>query len=44
VIRRVRCLAEEQRRAWLRTTVANIAVSGFRREAAWRAVLSAALG
>jgi RNA polymerase sigma factor (sigma-70 family) len=32
----LRCLAEEQRRAWLRTTVANIAVSGFRREAAWR--------
>jgi RNA polymerase sigma-70 factor (ECF subfamily) len=32
----LRCLAEEQRRAWLRTTAANIAVSGFRREAAWR--------
>ena len=32
----LRCLAEAQRRAWLRTTVANIAVSGFRREAAWR--------
>jgi RNA polymerase sigma-70 factor, ECF subfamily len=32
----LRCLAEEQRRAWLRTTVANVAVSGFRREAAWR--------
>jgi RNA polymerase sigma-70 factor, ECF subfamily len=32
----LRCLGEEQRRAWLRTTVANIAVSGFRREAAWR--------
>ncbi len=32
----VRCLAEAQRRAWLRTTVANKAVSGFRREAAWR--------
>ena len=30
------CLADEQRRAWLRATVANIAVSGFRREAAWR--------
>jgi RNA polymerase sigma-70 factor, ECF subfamily len=28
--------AEEQRRAWLRATAANIAVSGFRREAAWR--------
>jgi RNA polymerase sigma-70 factor (ECF subfamily) len=32
----LRCLADEQRRAWLRTTTANIAVSGFRREAAWR--------
>jgi DNA-directed RNA polymerase specialized sigma24 family protein len=32
----LRCLADEQRQAWLRTTVANIAVSGFRREAAWR--------
>jgi len=32
----LRCLAEEQRRAWLRTTVANIAMSGFRREAAWQ--------
>ena len=32
----LRCLAQEQRRAWLRTTVANIAVSGFRRETAWR--------
>jgi RNA polymerase sigma factor (sigma-70 family) len=32
----LRCLAEGQRRAWLRATVANIAVSGFRREAAWR--------
>src|SRR5215469_1801019 len=32
----LRCLADEQRRGWLRTTVANIAVSGFRREAAWR--------
>jgi RNA polymerase sigma factor (sigma-70 family) len=32
----LRCLAEGQRRAWLRTTAANIAVSGFRREAAWR--------
>jgi len=32
----LRCRAEEQRRAWLWTTVANIAVSGFRREAAWR--------
>jgi RNA polymerase sigma-70 factor, ECF subfamily len=33
---RLRCLAEEQRRGWLRATVANIAVSGFRREAALR--------
>jgi RNA polymerase sigma-70 factor (ECF subfamily) len=32
----LRCRTEEQRRAWLRTTVANIAASGFRREAAWR--------
>jgi RNA polymerase sigma-70 factor (ECF subfamily) len=32
----LRCLAEQQRRTWLRTTIANIAVSGFRREAAWR--------
>ena len=32
----VRCLAEAQRRAWLRTTVTNTAVSGFRREAAWQ--------
>jgi RNA polymerase sigma factor (sigma-70 family) len=32
----VRCLAEEQRRGWLRATLANIAVSGFRREAAFR--------
>jgi RNA polymerase sigma-70 factor (ECF subfamily) len=32
----LRCRAEKQRRAWLRTTVANIAASGFRREAAWR--------
>ena len=32
----LRCLADEQRRGWLRTTVANVAVSGFRREAAWR--------
>ena len=33
---RLRDLAEEQRRSWLRSTVANIAVSGFRREAAFR--------
>ena len=32
----VRCLAEDQRRGWLRATLANIAVSGFRREAAFR--------
>ena len=32
----LRCLAEEQRRSWLRATAANIAVSGFRREAALR--------
>jgi len=32
----LRCLADQQRRGWLRTTVANIAVSGFRREEAWR--------
>jgi RNA polymerase sigma-70 factor (ECF subfamily) len=32
----LRCLADEQRRRWLRTTVANIAVSGFRREVALR--------
>jgi RNA polymerase sigma factor (sigma-70 family) len=32
----LRCQADEQRRGWLRTTAANIAVSGFRREAAWR--------
>ena len=32
----VRCLAEAQRQKWLRTTVTHIAVSGFRREVAWR--------
>lgn len=32
----LRCLADDQRRGWLRTTLANIAVSGFRREAAFR--------
>jgi RNA polymerase sigma-70 factor (ECF subfamily) len=32
----LRCMADGQRRGWLRTTAANIAVSGFRREAAWR--------
>jgi RNA polymerase sigma-70 factor (ECF subfamily) len=32
----VRGLAEEQLRGWLRSTLANIAASGFRREAAFR--------
>jgi RNA polymerase sigma factor (sigma-70 family) len=32
----LRSLAEEQRRGWLRKTLANIAASGFRREAAFR--------
>jgi RNA polymerase sigma-70 factor (ECF subfamily) len=32
----LRCLTDEQRRAWLRTTVVHIAVSSFRREAALR--------
>jgi RNA polymerase sigma-70 factor, ECF subfamily len=32
----LRCLAEEQRQGWLRATVVNIAVSGFRRDAALR--------
>jgi RNA polymerase sigma factor (sigma-70 family) len=32
----LRDLTEEQRRSWLRRTVANIAVSGLRREAAFR--------
>jgi RNA polymerase sigma-70 factor, ECF subfamily len=32
----LRCMAEEQRRAWLRRTLANITVTGFRREAAFR--------
>jgi RNA polymerase sigma factor (sigma-70 family) len=32
----LRCLAEDQRRGWLRKTLANIAVSGFRRDAAFR--------
>jgi RNA polymerase sigma-70 factor (ECF subfamily) len=34
--RTFRCLADDQRRAWLRTTVANIAASSFRRDAAFR--------
>jgi RNA polymerase sigma factor (sigma-70 family) len=32
----LRCLAEKQRHRWLQTTLTNIAVSGFRREAAFR--------
>jgi RNA polymerase sigma-70 factor (ECF subfamily) len=32
----LRCLAENQRRGWLRATLANIMVSGFRRDAALR--------
>lgn len=32
----LRCLAEDQRGGWLRATLANIAVSGFRRDAAFR--------
>ena len=32
----LRCMADGQRRGWLRTTAANIAVTGFRREAAFR--------
>ena len=32
----LRCLADEQRRGWLRRTLSNIAVSGFRRDAAFR--------
>jgi RNA polymerase sigma factor (sigma-70 family) len=32
----LRGLAEEQRRRWLRSTVAHLAASGFRREAAFR--------
>ncbi len=32
----LRCLAGDQRRGWLRATLTNIAVSGFRRDAAWR--------
>lgn len=32
----LRCLAAEQRCGWLRRTLANIAISGFRREAAFR--------
>jgi RNA polymerase sigma-70 factor (ECF subfamily) len=35
----VGCLADDQRRSWLRTTLTNIAVSGFRREAAFRDLL-----
>ena len=32
----LRGLAEEQRRSWLRSTLANLAASSFRREAAFR--------
>ena len=32
----LQALAEEQRRGWLYQTLANIAVNGFRREAAFR--------
>jgi RNA polymerase sigma-70 factor (ECF subfamily) len=32
----LRCRTDDQRRGWLRTTLANIAVSGFRRDAAFR--------
>jgi len=35
----LRSLADEQRRSWLRRTLAHIAVSGFRREAAFRDLL-----
>lgn len=37
---RLRGMAEDQRRGWLRSTLSNIAVSGFRREAAFRDRLS----
>jgi len=36
----LRCMDEDRRRGWLRATLANIAVSGFRRDAAFRARLS----
>ena len=36
----LRCLTEDQRRGWLRKTLANIAVSGFRRDAAFRTRLA----
>ena len=32
----VRCLTEDRRRGWLRVTLANLAISGFRRDAALR--------
>jgi DNA-directed RNA polymerase specialized sigma24 family protein len=35
----VRCLTGARRRGWLRVTLANIAVSGFRRDAAFRSRL-----
>jgi RNA polymerase sigma factor (sigma-70 family) len=36
----LRCVAEDQRGGWLRATLVNIAVSGFRRDAAFRARLA----
>jgi RNA polymerase sigma-70 factor, ECF subfamily len=33
----VRCLNEPQRLGWLRTTIGNLAISGFRRNSAFRA-------
>ena len=36
----LRCLTDNQRRGWLRKTLANIAVSGFRRDAAFRTLLA----
>jgi RNA polymerase sigma-70 factor, ECF subfamily len=36
----LRCLTEDQRRGWLRKTLANIAVSGFRRDTAFRTRLA----
>jgi RNA polymerase sigma factor (sigma-70 family) len=35
----LQCLAEDQRGGWLRATLVNIAMSGFRRDAAFRARL-----
>jgi RNA polymerase sigma factor (sigma-70 family) len=36
----LRCLTEDQRRGWLRKTLANIAVSSFRRDVAFRTRLA----